>query len=87
MPSFFLKTLIGLQGCSKGGLFLGTRAPREPEGIIDSQAATRKGHLSFFFCFFVANARLSDEIAQIDIAKVVLSKRVFTRDRSETNAQ
>ena len=48
MPSFFLKTLIGLQGCSKGGLFLGTRAPREPEGIIDSQAATRKGHLSFF---------------------------------------
>ena len=48
MPSLFLKTLIGLQGCNKGGLSLGTRAPREPEGIIDSQAATRKGHLSFF---------------------------------------
>ena len=42
MPTFCLKALIGLQGCSKGDLFLGTRAPREREGIIDSQEATRK---------------------------------------------
>ena len=68
MPTFFLKALMGLQGCSKGGLFLGTRAPREREGIIDSQAATRKGHLSFFV-FLLPTQTLSDEIAQIDIAK------------------
>ena len=42
MPTFCLKALIELQGCSKGVLFLGTRAPREREGIIDSQEATRK---------------------------------------------
>ena len=47
-PFFFLKTLIGLQGCSKGDLFLSTRAPREQEGIIDSQEATRTKSLEFF---------------------------------------
>ena len=43
----FLKTLIGLQGCNKGDLFLSTRAPREQEGIIDSQEATRTESLEF----------------------------------------
>ena len=47
MPSLFLKTLIGLQGCNKGDLFLSTRAPREQEGIIDSQEATRTESLEF----------------------------------------
>ena len=50
MPTFYLKALIGLQGCSKGDLFLGTRAPREQEGIIDSQEATRTESLEFFCC-------------------------------------
>ena len=50
MPTFCLTALIGLQGCSKGDLFLSTRAPREQEGIIDSQEATRTESLEFFCC-------------------------------------